>query len=42
MSSSDTTIAFGGLEAGGHLSDPLHSSQANLTVLTRESNSLQQ
>ena len=39
---SDTTIAFGGSEAGGHLGDLLHSSQANLTVLTREINSLQQ
>ena len=40
--SSDTTIALGGSEADGHLSDLLHSSQANLTVLTREINSLQQ
>ena len=42
MNSSDTTIAFGGLEADGHLSDLLHSSQTNLTVITREINSLQQ
>ena len=40
--SSDTTIAFGGLEADGHLGNPLHSNQANVTVLTGEINSLQQ
>ena len=38
----DTTIALGGLEADGHLCKLLHNSQANLTVLTREINSLQQ
>ena len=38
---SDTKIAFRGLEADGCLDDPLHRSQANLTVLTREINSLQ-
>ena len=38
--SSDTTIAFGGSEAGG--CSLLHHSQVNLTVLTREINSLQQ
>ena len=35
--SSDTTIAFGGLEADGHLDNLLHSSQANLTVLKEKS-----
>ena len=40
--SSDTMIALGGLGADGHLTDFLHSSQANLTILTREINSLQQ
>ena len=38
--SSDTTPAFGGSEADDHLSDLLPSSQANLTTLTREVNSL--
>ena len=38
--SSDTTIAFEGSEADGHLSDLLHSSHVNLTVPTREINSL--
>ena len=39
INSSDTRLAFGGSEVDGHLSDLLHSSQANLTVLTRETNS---
>ena len=41
-SSSDTMLAFGGFETDGHLSDLLSSSQANLTILTREINNLQQ
>ena len=40
--SSDTMLAFGGSEADGHLSNLLTSSQANLTVLTGEINSLHQ
>ena len=36
----DTMLAFGGSEADDHLSDLLHSSQTNLTILTREINSL--
>ena len=40
--SSDITIAFGGLKADGHLGNPLRTNQANLTVPTREINSLQQ
>ena len=36
----DTMLASGGLEADGHLGDILPSSQANLTILTREINSL--
>ena len=35
--SSDTTVAFGGAEANGHLSDPLPNSQADLKLLTRQS-----
>ena len=38
--SSDTMLAFGGSEADGHLSNLLYHSQANLTKLTREFNSL--
>ena len=38
----DTMLAFGGSEVDGHLSDLLASSQANLTILTREIHSLQQ
>ena len=38
--SSDTMLAFGGLETYGHLSDLLPSSQSNLTMLTREINNL--
>ena len=38
--SSDTTLAFGGLEVDGHLGNLLPSSQANLTIFTREINSL--
>ena len=38
--SSDTTLAFGGSEADGHLSDLLSSSHADLSVLTGEINSL--
>ena len=38
----DTTLAFGGSEADGHLGGLLPSSLASLTVLTREINSLQQ
>ena len=38
--SSDTMLAFGGSEEDGHLSDLLYNSKANLTVLTREINSL--
>ena len=40
--SSDTTLAFGGLEADGCLSHLLPSSQANFTILTKEINSLWQ
>ena len=40
--SSDTTPAFGGSEADEHLSDLLPNSQVNLTILTREINSLRQ
>ena len=40
--SSDTTLSFGGLEADGHLGDLLLGTQANLTILTREINSLPQ
>ena len=36
----DTTIDFGGSEADGHLGNVLPNSQANLSVLTREINSL--
>ena len=36
----DTTLAIGGSEADGHLGTLLPSSQANLTILTREINSL--
>ena len=35
----DTMLPFGGWEADGHLCDLLPSSQANLTILTREINS---
>ena len=42
MNSSDTTIALGGSEADVHLGNLLHSSQANLTVPTREISSLWQ
>ena len=38
----DTILAFGGSEVDGCLSDLLPSSQANLTILTREINNLQQ
>ena len=38
--SSDTMLAFGGLEADGHLGDLLPSSQANLSVFIREIYSL--
>ena len=41
-SSSDSTLAFGVLEADGCLGDLLPSSQANLAILRREINSLQQ
>ena len=41
-SSSDTMFAFGGSLADGCLGDLLHSSQANLTILTREINNLWQ
>ena len=40
--SSDTTIAFRGSEADGHLSNHLPNSHADLKILTREINSLQQ
>ena len=36
----DTTLAFGGSEADGCLSDLLASSQANLTIITREKHGL--
>ena len=39
--SSDIMIACGGFDMDGHLSDLPHSSQANLTILTREINNLQ-
>ena len=39
---SNTMLAFGGSEADGHLGNILPSSQANITILTREINSLQQ
>ena len=38
----DTMIDFGGSEVDGHLNDLLPNSQANLGILTREINSLQQ
>ena len=38
--SSDTMIVFRGSEVDGHLGNPLSNSQANLTILTREINSL--
>ena len=38
----DTTLAIGGSEADSYLSDLLPSSQANLTIFTREINSLWQ
>ena len=34
--SSDTTVAFGGVEENAHLNNPLHNSQAGLKLLTRE------
>ena len=40
--SSETTIALGGWEADGHLSDLLPNSQADLNILTREIHSLWQ
>ena len=40
--SSDAMIAFRGSEAGGHLGDLLPNSQANIGILAREINSLQQ
>ena len=36
----DTTIAFGGSEADGHLANLLPNGQANLSMFTREINSL--
>ena len=41
-SSLDTTIAFGGLEADGHINDLLPSHQAKLTTLTKEIHNLHQ
>ena len=38
----DTMIVFRGSEAEGHFSDLLSKGQANLYILTREANSLQQ
>ena len=38
--SSGTTIAFGELEEDGHCSNILHSNQANVTIHTREINSV--
>ena len=38
----NTMLAFGGSEVDGHLSDLLPNSQVNLTIITREINSLQQ
>ena len=40
--SSDTTVAFGESDADEHLSNFLHSSQANITTLKREISSLRQ
>ena len=41
-SGSDTTIAFGGSEADGYLSELISSNQAKLTACTREINDLHQ
>ena len=41
-SSSDTAIAFGGLEADGHINNLLPSNQATLTVLTNEIHNIHQ
>ena len=42
INSSDTMTAFGGSEADGHLGNLLHNGQANISMLVREINSLQQ
>ena len=40
--SSDSTIAFGGSEADGHLGNLLPNSQADVNILAREIHNLQQ